>query len=125
MKKTKNEIVKFGLLKALTYVASSGTVAFIGGNVAINGEELISLENIYALVAGLLILFVPKLLEILQNVIPSKTDSAVNEIITRAMGALQEEFKSDVDKIREEQQQIINMLLEEKEIRDNLLNTKS
>jgi len=125
MEVAKNTIVKYGILKGLTYLASTGSLAFIGGNTLINGEELISLDNLYALIGALLVLFVPKLLDILQNVIPTKTDSAVSNTINRATSALQEEFKVELAQVRNENKEIINLLKAQNEQRDNILNNKA
>ena len=120
MNETKNVIVKYGILKGLTYLATTGALSFIGGNVLINNEELISLDNFIALIGGIVVLFIPKLLAILQNVIPMKTDSAVATTINRATSALQVEFKSDIEKLQAENAQILAMLVAQKEERDNL-----
>ena len=120
MNETKNVIVKYGILKGLTYLATTGALSFIGGNVLINNEELISLDNLIALIGGIVVLFIPKLLAILQNVIPMKTDSAVATTINRATSALQVEFKSDIEKLQAENAQILAMLKEQKEDRDKL-----
>ena len=122
MEETKNVIVKYGILKGLTYLATTGALSFIGGNVFINNQELISLDNLIALIGGVIVLFIPKLLAILQNVIPMKTDSAVATTINRATLALQDEFKLDILEVRKENAEILALLLEQKEEHDKLFN---
>ena len=116
MKETKGII-----LKAIVWTITIGSGLFIGENL-LSGESLATIENIVAggsigISQALLLAMV-----LFKNVLPEKTAASINNNVIPVVQELEQKTNVRFDNLESKLQEVLTILLTDKELRDKLLN---
>jgi hypothetical protein len=116
MKETKNIIVK-----TIVWAITIGGGLFVGQNL-ITGEELVTIENLIAggtvgISQALLVALV-----LFKDILPTKTATALQNNVIPAVQQLEQNNALRFDNIEKTLALVLNLLNENKELREQLLN---